>query len=856
MKRRIIYEALWLLALLDEARPQPQRELKGEVVTKHSNVHIDYHAGVEVRLKGHGVERKTNDNGEFRLPLPDTLASAIAEVIIVVNKPGYTIYRPDEGQLDFPQDLTRFVTIEILPLRHPLFKTPEEIGKWFDKIPEKAKDQVKKEGEPEKLDLSRYIKEWAWQYGFTPEEAQKEIDAWVKEALKSRDPSERANAEFGNSNFVIADSLYGEAAALWKEHRERLRKKHAAEEKEVTKKIIDDLHDQGHSCFQDYRFDDALRAYEKALSEADSTQFPKLWAVLQNDIGLANWHLGIRVEGEKAINHLNFAVAAYRKALQVRTREKWPRAWAMTQNYLALVLLTQGSRTLSARGAELVEQAISASRGALEIFTRENEPRQWAAAQHTLGLALSVKSIHTAGTDRTTLLVQAISASRGALEIFTRENEPQQWAAVQSTLGIVLSLQYNYVTGAKGKMLLAQAVFASRAALEVLAREKEPQQWALAQFALGFALLQQCSYTVGVEGKELSEQAVSASRAALEVFTRENEPQHWVTAQSILGSTLTEQGIRSDSTEGLTLLAQAVSTFHTALEVDTREVMPLLWADIQVNLGIAQYEQGSRIRGEKGVKFLAQAVEACHNALQIYTRKLLPQEWANIQRILGDALSKQGIRIGGQEGAKMLVEAYKLASEVKNFEYLPVDWVQIHNELAQNAYKNAIRLYHEVLFDFPKAFELNQQWLQQHPNDLLEQIKFVEKHFTTGRFAECEEQIKRFINKKDYSPEVYIVMGVISIGNNLALKRSGQVLDRIDLLLGIISKQPKPKSYTVKWPWPFEGTKHFISQNETLAPYRAWLLQLFQALEIKAGREAILAALREVREKFKAVAGK
>jgi len=52
------------------------------------------------------------------------------------------------------------------------------------------------------------------------------------------------------------------------------------------------------------------------------------------------------------------------------------------------------------------------------------------------------------------------------------------------------------------------------------------------------------------------------------------------------------------------------------------------------------------------------------------------------------------------------------------------------------------------------------------------------------------------------------------------------------------------------------GAKHFIGQNEKLAPHRAWLLQLLQALEIKAGREAILAALREVREKFQTVAGR
>lgn len=44
--------------------------------------------------------------------------------------------------------------------------------------------------------------------------------------------------------------------------------------------------------------------------------------------------------------------------------------------------------------------------------------------------------------------------------------------------------------------------------------------------------------------------------------------------------------------------------------------------------------------------------------------------------------------------------------------------------------------------------------------------------------------------------------------------------------------------------------------NSPCAPSIANLLALFQALEIKEGREAIIAALQEVREKFKAVAGK
>ncbi|MDZ7344993.1 MAG: hypothetical protein ONA90_10825 [candidate division KSB1 bacterium] len=37
---------------------------------------------------------------------------------------------------------------------------------------------------------------------------------------------------------------------------------------------------------------------------------------------------------------------------------------------------------------------------------------------------------------------------------------------------------------------------------------------------------------------------------------------------------------------------------------------------------------------------------------------------------------------------------------------------------------------------------------------------------------------------------------------------------------------------TFKVGWTFNGTKHFISQNEMLAPYREWLLQLAHFLLI------------------------
>ena len=92
-------------------------------------------------------------------------------------------------------------------------------------------------------------------------------------------------------------------------------------------------------------------------------------------------------------------------------------------------------------------------------------------------------------------------------------------------------------------------------------------------------------------------------------------------------------------------------------------------------------------------------------------------------------------------------------------------------------------------------------------------------------------------------------LSLIQIANALAQNKTQQVPAALETLQQNIAAQ----SDTFQVGWSFEGTKHFISTEPRLARYREWLLQLFQALEIEEGREAILAALREVREKFGAV---
>jgi tetratricopeptide (TPR) repeat protein len=323
-----------------------------------------------------------------------------------------------------------------------------------------------------------------------------------------------------------------------------------------------------------------------------------------------------------------------------------------------------------------------------------------------------------------------------------------------------------------------------------------------------------------------------------------------------------------------------VTAYENALVVRTREQLPQDWAMTQNNLGTVLSDLGTRTGGEEGAKLLQASVTAYENALVVYTREQLPQDWAMTQNNLGNVYRNLGTRTGGEEGAKLLqasVTVLKASLEVRSFEYLPVDWAQSQNNLAKSyelledwpnvaacyanvlkvypdyeqAYQTAGYLYHEVLHQYPadyaSAFTLNQNWLTRQPEDLSAQSDFAEKHFTTGRFAECENRIAALLTNAEIEPRVKVALRAIQIANFAGLGQPQKILANLETLQQAIASPPD----TFKIGWTFNGTKHFISVEPQLARYREWLLQLFAALEIEEGREAILAALREVRKNFR-----
>ena len=100
------------------------------------------------------------------------------------------------------------------------------------------------------------------------------------------------------------------------------------------------------------------------------------------------------------------------------------------------------------------------------------------------------------------------------------------------------------------------------------------------------------------------------------------------------------------------------------------------------------------------------------------------------------------------------------------------------------------------------------------------------------------------------SPEVPVssksALRAIEIASLLADNKASQVPVKVDNLIAEVTRQPAEFKVT----WGFDGTRHFIDQNEKLLPYRPWLGELFDAL-VGKDRDSMLTALQSVRVRTK-----
>ena len=186
MKRPILLGVV-LLLMLPTLVYAAGRALKGQVLLVGPHDQATPAVGVDVTLRETGDSVRTKAQGLFRLFLPEAFKAG-ERVTLLVDKKDRVIQHPMDGEARIPAQLEKeVVEVHLLPKGSKKLWSDERIEKFIQDTAEKAKQEVKLEGKPEKIDFSRYIKDWATGLGFRVHEAQAEIDTWVAEVEQRQD---------------------------------------------------------------------------------------------------------------------------------------------------------------------------------------------------------------------------------------------------------------------------------------------------------------------------------------------------------------------------------------------------------------------------------------------------------------------------------------------------------------------------------------------------------------------------------------------------------------------------------------------------------------------------------------------
>ena len=308
----------------------------------------------------------------------------------------------------------------------------------------------------------------------------------------------------------------------------------------------------------------AIAYYDTVLSFYTEQNFPKAWAIVQNDVGNAYVDLPT---GDRSAN-LQKAISAYEAALRVYTEKDFPTGWAMAQNSLGVAYL----RLPTGDYAKNVQKAITALDAALRVYTEKDFPADWAKTQNNLGTAYS--NMKTG--DRHENLQKAIAAYEAALRVRTEKDFPLDWAITQNNLGTIYWALSSDGQGGN----LERAIAAYEAALRVRTEKGFPLKWAVTQNNLGIAY---ASLTTG-DKKENLQKSIAAFEAALRVTTKENFPGEWAMTQNNLGNAYVDL----PTEDRYANLIKAVAHFENALQIWTAQADPEGYQMASTNLQDAQ----------------------------------------------------------------------------------------------------------------------------------------------------------------------------------------------------------------------------------------------------------------------------
>jgi hypothetical protein len=362
--------------------------------------------------------------------------------------------------------------------------------------------------------------------------------------------------------------------------------------------------------------------------------------------------------------------------------------------------------------------------------------------------------------------------------------------------------------------LLRDSAALIREELDIVTRAGFPQRWARLQDTLGGTLAMLGARLTGSDAAMTLSESIQAYKSTLEVFTREEYPRRWAQAEKALGTVLTAEALLLAPDRSHEVLAAAVKAEEQALEVFARQTYSEEWAGTQGSLAWTLAVMSSR--DQIGAHELrSHAAEAYRAALQVYTRDSYPTEWINDQGSLAEILVLEGREAPDGAASKYFREAASRYGAILEL-----------NPNHTGALSAIASLYHEYVFDFPRAWEFTVRLAAAVPSDD-NRLNLAEAALTTSRFTDCIESIGG-TTQSGVAPTLLLARQVLLLACQWGAGQRAAVAETAGSIETLVNRM-------VRGRWMTPGDRRYLDSAPEFANEKAIWIKLFRGLEESDG---------------------
>lgn len=783
------------------------------------------------------AQQRTNAKGQTELRVPTDVLEQGNLRVEVSDAPGLVMYSPGEGMLAaIPRDLP----IALVPKGSPELLEPAQIEVMLNRLSgltiqvRQLKTTVDSL-ENEKPDFEIALRGWASDNGLPFNEVDTKVKAWSQDVLDHRDQAsleKQAEAELGLGRYEAADALYRRALAIVKKARSKEQDNYlaglrASLLKEVQLSIKDSTSLQSARLFQQ-----ETEAAEEASQDVEvqyrkfpeDTEIRHLWALSNLMILYARWNEGRQslAKDAKSVDSVAIFKAVMldsKKITNELTVQEEPDLWLWANGVQVVSTIYLSEISDAPTASALRNDAVAEIKQTLAALDQARNPDEWAAMETLNGLVLVARAARSATNEKLDPphveqdLNDAHTAFQSAQQAYGSPSGEKDWIDVEMRMGDA-DLLHSMLCGAMGDKItefLPRAESEYRSAFAKIHKDTDPAHWIEINHDLAEVLSTRAQFTEGAAAMDLWKQAIQEYRVVAEATPKAENPAQWANRQESLALALKNAASVADNPEKGEMLAESVTAYRNELSVFSKASFAQRWAQVQETLGEALAAQASAADRDKAVPIAVQAVTAYQTALEVYTREGYPQRWPGAELNLAIALGALSARTAGNESLHYaqqslaafddLLDAYPSAPQVLS---------------------GLGNLYHEHMFDFPKAYEFMSRLESAKPNEG-NKLNLAESALTDGKFAECIN-LTTGLDESKLDAKLVRVRLTLLFACQSAAGQHADAAKTVDALIALAGDLPATG-------WTTTGDRTYLAAAAEFKNRNSDWVQLFAALQ-------------------------